>query len=94
MAIRFGSSDPKIWLRFRLHLIPMIISNIRKCVFALVTTPFLTDIRMTIQDEYRGPLPTQVAQALPVLKGLRLFPQELLQHTYISPALIPIFRFV
>ncbi len=46
MAIRFGSSDPKIWLRFCSHLTLVIISDIRKCVFALVTTPFLTDIRM------------------------------------------------
>ena len=46
MAIRFGSSDPKIWLRFCSHLTLVIISDIRNCVFALVTTPFLTDIRM------------------------------------------------
>ena len=33
MAIRFGSSDPKIWLRFCLHLTPMIIRYIRKRIY-------------------------------------------------------------
>ena len=46
MAIRFGSSDPKIWLRFCSHLTTMIIRYMQKPVFDLVFNPFQMDLPM------------------------------------------------
>ncbi len=46
MAIRFGSSDAKIWLRFRPHLTAMIIKHIRNRIFTVVSVLFQADVLM------------------------------------------------
>ena len=48
MAIRFGSSDPKIWPRFRVDVTVMIIRGLWIDAPTLISAPFLAETSMHI----------------------------------------------